>query len=195
MALFINVDPVPARWYWRRVLKGWQFGYSGGTENDFVIDIEVAKWRFVCFIGFKYVMNPSVRQERHEQWRKEEERVRRRANKSESFISKLFRGRWRNQAAGHRMDQKHSVYNHPSSLSRLVLAPKSFLRFVQLALDGDHQRGRQLAARHDLSEPIRGNAAASVQGVVLHPEHQGQTSDYHDPEEAETRRLPQEKNS
>lgn len=189
MALFINVDPVPARWYWRKVNRGYQFGYSGGTENDFVIDIEIAKWRFVCFIGFKYVRNPSPRQARHEQWRKEQEDARKRPNKLESAFKRLLPG-WRNQAACHRVGAQHPGDHDPHPFTRFVMARIHQLRFKHAPAHGNDQAGRELAARHDLPSAVRGDAITPQQRLLLHQKHQRQSSINNDPKNSIVVELP-----
>ncbi len=174
MALFINVDPVAPHWWKRKVYRGWQFGYSGGTKNDFIIDIEVARYRFVCYIGFKQPMNPSSRQARHAQWRKEEERARERANRPESAFKRFWRSLRGIKASGHRMDQKRTQNNKTPADAGLVLAGKRFLRFIYPAPDRDYKRGRQLAARAGLPKPIHRNAVAPIEGELLRQEYQGQ---------------------
>lgn len=187
MALFINVDPIPAKWWKRKVYRGWQFGYSGGTENDFMIDIEIAKWRFACYIGFKKVQNWAPGYEKHLKWRKEQEDARKRANKPES-ARHFFPRRWGYQTAANRMDQERSKNDHAPSLARFVLAPIHQLRQLFFKNDYYDEDGFKLAARASLPEPIHGNAIAPVEGVVLHEEHQGQSPDHahhQDPEPGE----------
>lgn len=195
MALFINVDPVPPRWYSRRVYRGWQFGYSGGTKNDFMIDVEVARWRFVCYIGFKYPRNPSLRQERHEKWQKEQELARERANKPEPTVKRLWRSLRRAEASGYRMDSQQPKDHRPSPYARLVLATKHLLRFGFVAYDNYDEGRRKLAARASVPEPVHGNAAAPIERVVLHEEHQRAAPDHSHHKDPEAGELPKEPNA
>lgn len=195
MALFINVDPVPARWYKRPVYRGWQFGYSGGTQNDFMMDVEVARWRFVCYIGFKFPRNPSPRQERHEVWRKEQERARERANRPESAFKRFWRKVRRTQTPADRVDQKRSQDYQAPAASGLLLAAKRFLRFGHAPHDDHDQRRRQLAARPGLPKPISGNAAASIEGQLLRQVDQRPASEDDHHQDPEGRGLPKEPNA
>lgn len=187
MALFINEDPVAPRWWKRKVRGGWQFGYSGGTENDFMIDIEVAKWRFACYIGMKKVQNWAPGYEKHLKWRKEQEHARRSANKPEPAY-KRFLNRWRNQSAADRMDKKHAGDHDASTLCGQLLASVRKLR-QRIASHDHHDKDRvQLAARHGVSGPIHGIADAAIEGQLLHADHQGPAPDHahhKDPEAGE----------
>jgi hypothetical protein len=185
MALFINVDPVPAKWWKRKVHRGWQFGYSGGTENDFMIDIEIAKWRFVCYFGMKKVQNWAPGYEKHLKWRKEQEDARKRANKSESARNVLS-GRRSYQATANRMDQEHPSFDHASAFARFVLAPVRKLRLFFSANDYYDQDGFKLATRPGVPEPIHRDAAAPVEGKLLLEEHQGPTPDHAHNQNSET---------
>ena len=188
MALFINVDPVPASWWKRKVHRGWQFGYSGGTENDFIIDIEIAKWRFACYIGFKKVQNWAPGYEKHLKWRKEQERAR---QPKPAGLKSFFR-RWRTSSAADRVDQKRTVHDVSFAYAKLLLAAKRFIRFSKPSVDRDNKGRKQLAAWDGIPESVRRDAAASFERKLLHPEHQRQTSDDDNPKEAEARRLPKE---
>jgi hypothetical protein len=184
LALFINVDPVPAKWWKRKVHRGWQFGYSGGTENDFMIDIEIAKWRFACYIGMKKVQNWAPGYEKHLKWRKEQEDARKRANKSES-ARPVLQGRRSYQATANRMDQKQSFFDHTSAFARFVVAPIRKLRLFFSKNDYYDQDGFKLATRPSLPEPIHGDAATPFKGVILYEEHQRKSPDdthHKDPE-------------
>lgn len=171
MALFINVDPVAPRWWKRKVPGGWQFGYSGGTENDFMIDIEVAKWRFACYIGMKKVQNWAPGYEKHLKWRKEQEYARRSANKPESAYRQFFNRR-RNQTAANRMDQKYAKHHIAFALRGFIVVAVHKLRLWVTPHDCHHKDRVQLAARHGVPSAIHGNAITPIEGQLLHEEHQ-----------------------
>ena len=192
MALFINVDPVPAKWWKRRVYRGWQFGYSGGTENDFMIDVEVAKWRFACYIGFKKVQNWSPGYERHLKWRKEQERARERANRPEPALKRIWRTIRGAKASGYRVDSQRPKDHKTPADSGLKLDAERFIRQCYPPDDDHHERRSELAARPSLPEPIPRDAAAPVEGKLLHEEHQGPAPDHHYQKEPEARGLSKE---
>lgn len=171
MALFINVDPVAPRWWKRKVHGGWQFGYSGGSDNDFMIDIEIAKWRFACYIGMKKVQNWAPGYEKHLKWRKEQENARKRANKPESAWNRIQR-RWRDKAAADRMVKKHAEHHNAFALRGFILASVHKLRFRIASHDHHDKDGVQLAARHGIPEPIHGITAPAIEGQLLHADHQ-----------------------
>lgn len=195
MALFINVDPVPPRWWKRKVYRGWQFGYSGGTKNDFMMDVEVARWRFVCYVGFKYPQNPSPRQERHEKWRKEQERARERANRPEPAFRRFWRSLRGAQASGYRVDQKQSTHDHAPTFAEQLLAAKRFLRLLDAKNDHHDKRRRQLAAWPGLSESVLRDATPPFKGVVLCEEHKRSAPADRNQKESETVGLPKEPNA
>ncbi len=195
MALFINVDPVAPRWYRRKVYRGWQFGYSGGTKNDFMMDIEVAFWRFVCYIGFKYPMNPSPRQERHEQWRKEQERARERANNPGSAFKRFWRSIRTAQASPNRMDTQRPQDNKALAYARKFMGSKLFIRHVIAKIDRHHEGGRELAARPGIPGGLFRDAAAPIEGKLLHEEHQRTAPDHAHHQNPEGIGLPKEPNA
>jgi hypothetical protein len=57
VALRITEDYQPPTWYKRKVWRGYQVGFAWPAKK-FMVDIEVAFWRFACYIGFKYPYNP-----------------------------------------------------------------------------------------------------------------------------------------
>lgn len=195
MALFINVDPVPAKWWKCKVYRGWQFGYSGGTENDFMIDIEVAKWRFVCYIGFKKVQNWAPGYERHLKLRKEQELARKRADKPEPAYKRFWGAIRGIKAPSNRVDQERAEINQALTNARLNLAAINIVRFRESTHDDHDQRGCELAAWAGLPKPISGDAAAPVEGELLHEEHQRPAPDHRHPEDPKTIGLPKEPNA
>lgn len=87
-----------------------------------------------------------------------------------------LRNRWGDQAASDRMDPQHASFDYSLAAARLLLAPKHQLRFIVAENDYYNQGRSELAARDGLSEPVHRDAIASVEGVVLHEEHQGPAS-------------------
>lgn len=177
MGLRITPDPVPAHWWRRKVYRGWQFGYSGGTENDFMIDVEVAKWRFACYIGFKRSQNAGPGYERWLERRRKEEIAWKRTDAAESAGNARPMGR-DDQAACHRMDKKQPVHHQALAFARILMARIDQLRFSIFTINRHDQKRIELAARPSLPAGVRRDAAAPIEGKLLHQEHQRPASDH-----------------